>query len=56
MKEIHGILKQSANSVPICDNVLVDSLPLKTHEELQDLENYLNSPENRKTLVCYTFN
>lgn len=56
VKEIHGILKQShiPNSVmpTYCDDVPVD-FPLKTHEELKDLENYLNSRQNRNALVCY---
>lgn len=55
VKEVHGILKQSCtpNSVmPTCNDVPAD-FPLKTHEELRDLENYLNSRENRNALVCY---
>lgn len=54
-KEIYGILKQSHapnDIISIRDDVPVD-FPLKTHEELQDLENYLNSRQNRNALVCY---
>lgn len=55
MKEVYGILKESQipkGDVPICDDVPFE-FPLKTQEELQSLEIYLNSQQNRNILVCY---
>lgn len=55
VKEVYGILKHShtaENGVPTCDDISVE-FPLNTHEDLQELETYLKSRQNRNDLVCY---
>lgn len=57
VKEVYGILKESFNpkgELPICDDFPVE-FPLKTHEELQDVENYLSSRQNRNSSVYVMF-
>lgn len=53
VKEIRGILRQSntQNSVPSIPDDCPVEFPLKTREELQLLENYFSSRENKHAVV-----
>lgn len=53
IKEIYDILKQSyvQTSVPSIPDDLPVEFPLETREQLDVLENYLSSRENRNAMV-----